>query len=208
MSRHSRLILTGDGGDEVFVGYGKPDDWRDKEAIRIKGESISNVSCGPEVPLWMSTWARKTVTDTLVGHMFAKADRASAEHGVELRCPLLDWDLVSYARSLPFEVLVHGERTKALLKDQLRDWPHWFLERPKLGFAYNLRWLWGLSCYKGLRECVDRRAVDAFEQYLPYGFHRNPVDWKNADIFQNFEITWRLLAWSRFLLRLAKIRTA
>ena len=140
-------------------------------------------------------------TDSLVGHMLAKADRASAEQGVELRCPLLDWDLVSYARSLPFEILVHGGRMKALLKDQLIDWPQWFLERRKVGFTYNLRWLWGLSNYAGLREAVDDRTVDTFDLYLPKVLRRKPVHWRTIDIFRHFEAAWRLLSWSRFLVR-------
>lgn len=200
VSHHGRILLTGDGGDEVFLGYGKPTDWYNGTGENVMHEK--HVSCGPKPPSWMSPWARTMVTDSLVGHMLAKADRASAEQGVELRCPLLDWDLVSYVRSLPFQILVNGGRMKALLKDQIRSWPRWFLERPKVGFAYNLRWLWGLSRYAGLREAIDHRAVDTFEPYLPLALRRNPIHWGTIDIFQNFNDAWRLLAWSRFLSRL------
>ena len=199
MASYSRILISGDGGDEVFLGYGRPIDWYDKESANSTKENAPN---GPTLPLWMSRWAARTVTDALVGHMLAKADRASSEQGVELRCPLLDWDLITYARSVPFEILAHGQRPKALLKDQLQDWPRWFLERPKVGFAYNLRWLWALSRYSGLREGVDRRTIDTFERYLPRALYRNAADWKTTEIFQHFETVWRLLAWSRFLARL------
>jgi Asparagine synthase len=140
----------------------------------------------------------------LVGHMFVKIDRAAAEQGVEIRCPLLDWDVVCYASSLPFEMLTAGHRTKALLKAQLAGWPRWFIERRKLGFAFNLRWIWFLSRFDQLREHIDLRAIETFARDLPSVFRHPPRTWKNRDILRNFSAAWRLLAWSAFLRRCDK----
>ena len=147
-------------------------------------------------------------TDHLVGHGFAKVDRATAEQAVEMRCPLLDWDVMSYARSLPFESLAQAGRSKALLKAQLSGWPEWFLERPKLGFALNLRWLWSLSNFSGLRESIEPEATAMFDRWLPAGLRGEARCWKTRGILKNFQPAWRLLTWSCFLRRVRAARSA
>jgi len=203
---HGRVLLSGEGGDEFFLGYGNTADWTGTGGARVDDGPM--VPCGPALPGWMSPWARETVTNTLVGHMFAKADRATAEQGVELRSPLLDWDVIAYARSLPFGLLAHDGVGKALLKDQLNGWPIWFLERPKAGFTYNLRWLWGISGYSGMRENIDERALEAFKPLLPQSLRLPASRWATLQIFTHFQDAWKLLAWSRFLNRFDLARAA
>ncbi len=74
--------------------------------------------------------------------LLVKADRNSMAHGLELRSPLLDTELVEFAASLPDSVRTPRMRLKGLLKDSFRDLlPDGVLRRSKMGFAVPLpRW--------------------------------------------------------------------
>ena len=202
---YGRILITGDGGDEVFLGYGRPSDWvagqAQQETEREAGEPYTGNSAPPD---WMSAWGRETIGGGLVGHMFTKLDRATAEQGVEARCPLLDWDLVQYARTLGPSLLFYDGRPKALLKSQLGDWPASFVDREKVGFAFRLRWLWALSGFSGLRDLVTVDAVATFEAALPQALRRPPACWSSVAIAKHFAAVWKLLAWSRFLQRMTQ----
>lgn len=199
---YGRVLLTGDGGDEVFLGYGKPEDWtRNAEAVdgQANGDTII---VGSTLPEWLSSWGRNMLSQSLLGHMLTKLDRATAEQGVEARCAFLDWDLLAFARKLRPQQLFFDGQPKALLRGQLDDWPGWFTQRPKIGFIYHLRWAWGLRGFTGLRDLVVREAVDTFEPLLPIELRKSPQQWEGLAIFHNFSAAWKLLAWSRFLERL------
>jgi asparagine synthase (glutamine-hydrolysing) len=135
--------------------------------------------------------------------MFPKVDRASAEQGVEIRSPLLDWDLMAFARGLPPSVLLRDGHMKALLKAELDSWPDWFIERPKVGFTFRLRWFWLTSGFSGARELVSDESVERFRPFLPAPLRKRPQRWSTRAIFRHFKPAWKLMVWTAFERRLA-----
>ncbi|MBK5936605.1 MULTISPECIES: XrtA/PEP-CTERM system amidotransferase [Halorhodospira] len=81
----------------------------------------------------------------LPGDILTKVDRASMAHGLEVRVPLLDHQLVEWAVTLPAHLKVRGGTGKYLLKRALQDrLPSQILHRRKQGFEIPLaEWLRG-----------------------------------------------------------------
>ena len=81
----------------------------------------------------------------LTDHNLNYTDKTGMAHGVEIRVPLLDLDLVAWAARLPARTKLRGGTTKwALRKAIEHELPAAILARPKAGFGVPLRsWLRG-----------------------------------------------------------------
>ncbi|MGE4158446.1 MAG: asparagine synthase (glutamine-hydrolyzing) [Planctomycetota bacterium] len=115
-------------------------------------ESLHSAGLIPPLRLWNRLhtndkqdaleWFRRRY---LHDQILTKADRTSMAHGVELRSPLLDLDLVEALARLPFAELHDGRRGKL----PLRRWatqrlPASILNRPKKGFGMPIAaWMAG-----------------------------------------------------------------
>jgi asparagine synthase (glutamine-hydrolysing) len=75
--------------------------------------------------------------------ILVKVDIASMAHALEVRCPLLDHEVVEFAASLPSKMKLRGLTGKAILKAAAADWlPRNILDRRKQGFALPIdRWM-------------------------------------------------------------------
>lgn len=80
------------------------------------------------------------LTHYLPDDLLVKVDRASMQHSLEVRCPLLDADLVSFALNVPEEFKVSNKgTTKHILKEVMYDYlPKELMARPKWGFSIPL----------------------------------------------------------------------
>jgi asparagine synthase (glutamine-hydrolysing) len=114
---HVKVILSGEGADELYAGYaylGKV-----REPAALQAEMIS-------------------ITSSLHNTNLQRADRMSMAFGLEMRVPFLDVASVGLAFSLPAEWKLHqpGWREKTLLRRTFADrLPTRIVNRPKEKFS-------------------------------------------------------------------------
>jgi asparagine synthase (glutamine-hydrolysing) len=197
--QHTTVALTGDGADELFMGYntyywynridtlkriggsaslkiaasilemlGKRasnkarifDGWKDanpflnmwsQEQQMFTQREIStllnyNYKHQTTIPYWesvekLSLKNEQAVSFFDVNHYLAddlmyKMDIASMRHGLEVRCPFLDYNLVEFAINLPVELKIKNKTQKYILKKALETYvPKELIYRTKWGFA-------------------------------------------------------------------------
>jgi asparagine synthase (glutamine-hydrolysing) len=75
----------------------------------------------------------------LVDDILVKVDRTSMAHGLEVRVPFLDHELMEYVASIPSRYKLQNGEGKYILKKALRNiLPSQILDRPKMGFLVPL----------------------------------------------------------------------
>lgn len=79
----------------------------------------------------------------LPNDMLFKVDLMSMAHGLEVRTPFLDHQLVNFAFTLPVGFKINGSMRKKILQDAFREeLPEELYNRPKRGFEVPmLQWL-------------------------------------------------------------------
>ena len=93
--------------------------------------------------------------------LMVKVDVASMAHGLEVRCPLLDHELVEFAAAIPAALKRDAAGGKAIFRRALRGLvPAATLERPKKGFGVPLkRWFAGELLDLTRSTLLDERAA-------------------------------------------------
>jgi len=115
-SEHVKVILTGEGADELYAGYDylaryeSPDDLQDEMLYITKALHNTNLQ---------------------------RADRMSMAFGLEARVPFLDVESVSFAMGIPADWKLHESRVpKSLLRQSFADdLPDEIVNRPKAKFS-------------------------------------------------------------------------
>ena len=138
-ARHVKVVLTGEGADELFAGY----DYLHQEGFDTAEDLHAELE--------------RTVR-SLHNLNLQRCDRVTMAHGLEARVPFLDAEVVCWALRLPAEakVLAPGRAEKALLREAFDGWlPDHLLWRTKAEFGD------GSGARDVLTEAVEATVDDA-----------------------------------------------
>lgn len=116
-SRHVKVVLTGEGADEIFAGYEyltefKTEEELHAELVRII-ESLHNLN-------------------------LQRGDRVTMAHGLEARVPFLEREMIEFGLALPagWKLAGRGQPEKRLLRQAFEGWlPDVILWRKKAEFG-------------------------------------------------------------------------
>jgi len=116
-ARHVKVVLTGEGADEIFAGYEYLRDFRTEEELHA--ELVRTIEGLHDLNL-------------------QRADRVTMAHGLEARVPFLELDMISLGLSLPagWKLADEDQEEKRLLRQAFEGWlPDDFLWRKKAQFG-------------------------------------------------------------------------
>ena len=116
-AQHLKVVLTGEGADEIFAGYEYLEDFRTEDELHA--ELVRTIERLHDLNL-------------------QRADRVTMAHGLEARVPFLELDMISLGLSLPagWKLAGEGQDEKRLLRQAFEGWlPDDFLWRKKAQFG-------------------------------------------------------------------------
>jgi len=157
-SRSCRVVLSGDGGDEILGGYRRyvaAKYWPSaalrshQEGLALLAEDFPRQRKSPDKRPEGSTFLRRMLvadqTGWLADNLIERGERIAAANSLELRLPFLDHRLVEHVSGLPDEQRVHGLSTKWILREAAkRVLPAGLPRRRKLGWPARAKdWLRG-----------------------------------------------------------------
>jgi len=137
---------------------------------------------------------------TLPDELLMYADKLSMAHGLELRVPFVDKEIVEYVERLPANLKVRNGSRKWLHRQVCRTFlPESIVKRPKRGFAVNVVDDW-------FRGAIDNRMADALldggsriYQYLRPQAVRGLFDQHVAGRSDNHKVLFSLVVFEEWL---------
>src|SRR4051794_36831553 len=114
---HVKVVLTGEGADELFAGYEYLCEFDDEESLQA--ELVRSI-------------------EGLHNLNLQRCDRVTMAFGLEARVPFLDREVIAHALSIPpsSKLASNGKPEKWMLREAFEGWlPHEFLWRGKAQFG-------------------------------------------------------------------------
>lgn len=156
-----KIILSGEGGDEIFAGYGryrKQSLWRRLlgRPFRGRGDTYRYGHLFREPKRFteyykqelpdshyarrnfskLQTYQAEDIAEWLPNDLLLKVDRCLMAYHIEGRVPLLDREMVSFIFAMPDTLKIRGKHGKWLLKRWLdQRYPEMRVWAPKRGFT-------------------------------------------------------------------------
>lgn len=165
-----KVILTGEGGDEIFAGYGRyrhQSRWRRLMGRPLRGRGdaarFGHLFRQPkafsdyyktEAPdssflkrgfSKLQSYQAQDIAEWLPNDLLLKLDRCLMAYSIEGRVPLLDREMLCFVFGLPDRLKIQGKQGKWLLKKWLhRRHPDMRVWQPKRGFTVPIHeWMEG-----------------------------------------------------------------
>ncbi len=159
------VILSGEGGDEVFAGYGRYRHfirplWRKRRLFYMKGDLSRlgllkhQANCFSDIKELKQSclddhYSRLYIAQTIDMHtwlpndLLIKLDRCLMWHSLEGRTPFLDKEVITFANQLPNSLKLQGKYGKYLLRLWLqKQLPFYPAFEHKRGFSVPIQeWL-------------------------------------------------------------------
>ncbi len=165
LARHAaewtKVVLTGDGSDEIWGGYARfdrpptqLDDYLQRCTIftpqelglnRLPDSYLEGIDLPPEGLAPLDRILRLEVANRMRNYHLARIDKLTMACGLEARCPFLDREMVELGLSLSAAAKRPGEVAKGLLIAAHQErLPDWLRARRKQPFSVPiLAWLRG-----------------------------------------------------------------
>jgi len=127
------------------------------------------------------------------GDLLVKTDRASMQHGLEVRLPFLDVDLVDFALAQPADWKLKGRWSKIPSRSLLAEYlPQKLISGPKKGFTVPLdRWL-RTSLTDGLKAMASDKAFSERFRFRAGSVEELVTDYLSGRAYVNAYPVWFL----------------
>lgn len=133
-SRHVKVILSGEGADELFSGY-----------HYLK--NLSQMDLNREL---------LEITGALHNTNLQRCDRMSMAHGIEARVPFLDVDFVRYALSIPVSMKIGpNNQEKWVIRKAFSD-----ILPEEIAFRKKKKFSEGAGSYQALAQVAEKTISD------------------------------------------------